>query len=150
MNFSDEPIPFAPPSLLHQAEVEELNSFLLVSIDNWKELDPDATPLRRDAIHSHIYQLVYEHFELDVRSFTISEGEFFVMLSRARSTTLIRACNTLKHALNNLDMGFGVPLEVSMALTQAGDNWVPYKVLLRLRRALNASREQGSNLLCIT
>ena len=114
------PIEFSEHQLETLSDNGQGEAFFLVMIENWDHLIEKAGQRTSEAILARFSGLIHTHFGSEFQSLSLSDGEFFVIVSFSSQRKLLEKCNDLRHALEQVVLANDVKLEVSICLAKNG------------------------------
>ena len=124
-------------------------AFLLILVENWDYIMAKAGKGKEEAITARLSGSIHTHFGSDFESMTLNNGEFFVIVRHQDSQPLLESSRRLKHALDSVELGDHIALEVSICITARFSGHNLYHILLRLRSALEICRKNANKMLCV-
>ncbi|MDW3648719.1 MAG: hypothetical protein R8P61_16750 [Bacteroidia bacterium] len=134
--------------------MEESNkhyAYLLMQIENWKQLKEELSNHDREILESSLSDIFRLKYGDNFRSILLHSGELFLILkNEAIEKTILKTSGEIKHQLKS---GYGLipqKLEVSIVIATRPKFMDSYEVLLYLRKVLNiCKKEQTKDILCV-
>ena len=134
--------------------MEESNkryAYLLMHIENWKQLKEELTNHERHILESSLSDIFRIKYGDNFRSILLNSGELFLILkNESLDKTILKTSGEIKHQLKSGNGSIPQKLEVSIVIATRPKFMDSYEVLLYVRKVLNiCKKEQTKDILCV-
>ncbi|MEO1212861.1 MAG: hypothetical protein AAFY45_05050 [Bacteroidota bacterium] len=126
-------------------------TYLLMQIENWKELKNELSKPDRQLLESGLTDVFRIKYGDNFRSILLNSGELFLILrNEAIEKTILKTSGEIKHQLKSGSGSIPQKLDVSIVIATRPKYVDSYEVLLYLRKVLNiCKKEQTKDILCV-